>query len=230
MDESRDGVSTDTLFAVISTLLAAIAGFATLILQHNYEREKRTKKLRLELVNRQLRELYGPLYGLSKVSSNAWDVFCDENVTEGPIFPTTDTHRVLEFRRWHRTTLHPLKMKMENIIMANVDLIAEDPEEPGSQDVEASVFPTCFVKFVTHTNSMKPLLDKWASSGGVDVDCSSKANCAIINFPRDFHPYIERVFRSLRAEQQRLISTLKPHIPAARSFGEHGTIAPTKGR
>ncbi|HEY3707509.1 MAG TPA: hypothetical protein VGL22_20775 [Terracidiphilus sp.] len=176
--------------ALVLTVLVALAGYAITSLSAHILARRRDK---LDLVNKRLNELYGPLYVASEAGNIAYRSLLKK---QGKVQsePITDD-QLKEWVLWMRTIFVPLNEVREKIIIENAHLIVEEQ------------MPQCLLDFVTHVVGYKAVLRKWA-----DGDFSERRST--IGWPPEFDAYVRRSYAALKAEQMRLI-----HGPIARAWG-----------
>ncbi|MHB8105188.1 MAG: hypothetical protein ACYDG5_06575 [Dehalococcoidales bacterium] len=152
------------------------------------------RKDRLEIVNRQLREFYGPLFALVRVSGNAWAAFRDKYRPGVPFWgvsPSPTKEEAVAWRLWMSEVFMPLNRRMEKIIVENADLL------------EDTKIPDCLLTLCAHVSSYKPVLKQWELG-----DFSE--NTSVINFPsEEIIPYTESAYKRLKAEQEKLLGMLQ---------------------
>jgi hypothetical protein len=171
----------------VSAVLAFVGYWATY--WNNLRMSQRKDKL--ERINRQLKELYGPLFALGHASEIAWRSF-RHRYRPGRAFwgvpndaPTEE--EAIAWRLWMAEVFIPIIFKMEELILVNSDLI-DDPEMPAS-----------FIALCAHIAGYKVVTKKWAEGDFSD-------NISSINFPKEVQGYVEREYKRLKTEQARLIA------------------------
>src|SRR5438093_10963376 len=104
---------------VIVTVLLAFLGFVVTYL-NNLRLSQR--KERLERVNRQLSELYGPLVGMSRATETAWEAFRKQyrpragayfNPKNPPSKKEIDVYRI-----WQTAVFIPINLRMYELILS----------------------------------------------------------------------------------------------------------------
>ena len=126
---------------VITVLLAFLGYVATYL--NNLQLSRR--KDRLERVNQQLSELYGPMFSLTHASSIAWKWFREVHSVEGK---TTDDD-LKEWRLWMSVVFMPQNVKLYDIILNKSDLLIE------------TAMPQSLLDFCAHTVAIQAVLEKW---------------------------------------------------------------------
>jgi hypothetical protein len=170
------------------TLVLAIVGYLAKYLN---DIKIANRKDKLERINRQLKEFYGPLLSLISSSNASWEKFRKtyrNNIISyfDPKNPPTEQEEAI-WRNWMRTIFIPINEKAYEIIIKNSDLVIEDE------------FPNCFKDFCAHVETYRPVIKKWDEG-----DYSE--HVALINYPIEIIPYIENAYRQLKVEQNKLIN------------------------
>jgi len=189
MDFSEISVPTILQNAAILTILVAFAGYAITFLSAHMLARRRDK---LDLVNKRLNELYGPLYVASEAGNIAYrSLLKKQGKTQSE--PITDED-LKDWVLWMRTIFIPLNEIREKIIIDKAHLIIEEQ------------MPQCLLDFVTHVVGYKAVLRKWA-----DGDFSERRST--IGWPPEFDVYVRKSYAALKAEQMRLM-----HSPLYRAW------------
>jgi hypothetical protein len=148
------------------------------------------RKDKLDRVNHQLKDLYGPLLSLTNSSNTAWVKFRSIYRNYNPAYfdsrnpPNEEEMKV--WRLWMTTVFFPIVDKKYNIIIDNTDLIIEDH------------FPKCLEDFCAHVNTYRPVLEKWKNG-----DYSE--HVSLLGYPKELNSYFQSVFDKLKKEQNRLL-------------------------
>ena len=178
------------------TVLIAAAGWAAAyrnaarLADKNAEsdRERQQRAARLERVNRQLSELYGPLLAISLAGTSAWKSF--GNMYMRPdVWSMADAtpDELARFRLWMQVVQMPLNERLVEVITTKADLLEGD-------DVPQVLLDLC-----AHVFSYKGVMARWA------LDDFSRHFTAL-KFPgAELNGYATTNYRALKEEQQRLI-------------------------
>jgi hypothetical protein len=173
--------------AAILTIFVALTGYMITFMSAHMLARRRDK---LELVNKRLNELYGPLYVASEAGNIAYrSLLNKQGKTQSEPIRDED---LKEWVLWMRTIFIPLNEIREKIIIENAHLIVEEK------------MPQCLLDFVTHVVGYKAVLRKWA-----DGDFSERRST--IGWPPEFDAYVRDSYAALKAEQMRLM-----HSPVTR--------------
>lgn len=146
---------------------------------------------RLERVNKQLSEFYGPLFAMAHASQMAWRAFRKKyRPYDGPYFdpiePLTEDD-LKAWRLWMETVFMPNNLQMYELINSNADLLIE------------SEMPNCLLEFCAHVNAFKALIKKWSQN-----DFSE--HLPYVTYPRKILlEYTKESFQKLKTEQNFLI-------------------------
>jgi hypothetical protein len=152
------------------------------------------RKDRLDRVTRQLSDFYGPLLALSSANAAAWKAFRrryrpDMGFWNDPP-PTQDD--AAAWRLWMTTVFVPANRQMRDVVVNNADLLDEDD------------MPQVMLELCAHVAAYEPILLRWQ-----DGDFSE--HYVSLNFPgEDLQEYLSRCFRSLKAEQNKLLLRTVP--------------------
>jgi hypothetical protein len=131
--------------AVLTAVLAAVLSYA-------YNRRLQRRQARLDRLNAQLEQLYGPLYATLEASRMAYRKFLD-NVRPGSasLFegkpPTKKQLRL--FRQWVETVSHPRAVQAFELITGRAHLLIE------------SEMPDCLLQFLAHKSGYDVLTRRW---------------------------------------------------------------------
>lgn len=188
-----------TIATLVVTVTLAFIGY---IVKYLHDVAVARRKDRLERVNLQLRNLYGPLYALDRATRIAWEAFSkrypdiDPHPRDFNSRPLSTTKEgLVEWRLWMSEVFMPFNLKTEKLIVENADLIIENE------------MPTCLLQLVAHIVTYKPVIKKWQSD-----DYSEYLSMA--DFPTDLRQYLESSYSKLKNEQAVLIGKLKGNSKA----------------
>ncbi|MFB7756931.1 hypothetical protein ACFC18_46280 [Streptomyces sp. NPDC056121] len=178
---------------LVVTVFVAATGYAATYLT-NLRLERR--KEHLDRVNRQLGELYGPLYAQAEAVDRAWHKFVavSGNVWARP-FPVT-SEQAAAWRLWMSTVFMPLNRRMVETVISHADLLRE------------TTIPEPLKELCAHVACYEPLVARWQEDGFDSVDFEDHVSIAG-NFPRiGLYAYLRSSFESLKLEQERLLAQL----------------------
>ena len=184
------------VFPVIVAALIAVGGWVFTYL-HGFSLSRRNAKL--ERINRQLRELYGPLYASVKASAQTWEAFVESHWPghgETAYFADGDSSKLTEVEKqrwvtWMKYVYQPMNEKTAELILENVDLI------------EGKDMPQSFLDAIAHINAYHAVLAQWEV--GDFSEYTSVNNWPYQELMNDVKP----VFKKLRREQVELLGASK---------------------
>lgn len=176
----------DFLTTTIITILLALLGyFATYL--NNLRLSQRSEKL--SRINRQLSELYGPLFALTHATNTAWRAFRTKNRPGKAYFFDNESLTETElsaWRLWMTTVFMPNNLRIYEIILSKSDLLIE------------TKMPECLLSFCAHVTAYQTVLKKWENG-----DYSE--HLSVINYPNEIIEYAKTSYQSIKAEQKRLV-------------------------
>jgi hypothetical protein len=195
-------VSVETAATLGVTLLVATAGYLAKYF-NDLRINERTD--RLERLNRQLTEFYGPLYSLVHVGNAAWEAlwlsFPADRQDRDRFWSETDPpteDETQSWRLWMREVFMPLNRRMVSVIVEKADLL------------DGPTMPLCLVELCTHVYAYETVLQRWEEG-----DFST--HLSVIGYPREqLLEYVDHEFPRLKLEQQELLGEL--HRQRSRLF------------
>jgi hypothetical protein len=123
-------VKPSTTLPLLVTLAVAILGYA---LTYRANLRLAQRKDRLDRVNRQLAELYGPLFALAHASNRAFEHFRSVHWPDRTGFfqpgASVGQHELAMWRQWVTHAFMPLNRQMVEVVVRHSDLLAswQDP-------------------------------------------------------------------------------------------------------
>jgi hypothetical protein len=177
----------DTLIAAVTTIAAALVAA---LLSYTHAQRLQRRRARLERLNAQLAELYGPLYATLEASRIAYQRLLDRiRPGSSSLFdpgsppPTEEELRI--FRQWVETVSHPRATHAYVLITSKAHLLVEDE------------MPECLLQFLAHEAGYDVLTRRWR-----DGDFSE--HLSVVRHPGDeLYGYLQRSFVRLKREQAR---------------------------
>jgi hypothetical protein len=149
------------------------------------------RKDRLDWVNRQLSDMYGPLLSLSTASEAAWHEFRRTwRPYVGPYWgkPDPTEEECAAWRTWMSAVFMPLNRRMRDVVVERSDLV----DEPS--------MPVCLIDLCGYVAAYEAVITQWA-----DGDLSQHA--IDLNFPSEaVSKYAQASFARLKAEQRQLLA------------------------
>jgi hypothetical protein len=151
---------------------------------------------RLNRINRQLSELYGPLLAHTRSSGESWQAFRRRYRPPGDASfwhtdPPPTPEDVVAWRLWMSTVFVPLNQRMTDLVLMHADLI----EEPD--------MPACLLTMCAHVAGYQAIVEQWATG---DISVEREDNVSVVNFPgQELADYAATAFARLKAEQSQLL-------------------------
>jgi len=185
-----DGTEVVTLVGVVAAVIGYVVTYGT-----NLRLAQR--KDRLERINRQLSEFYGPLLALTRSSDQSWQAFRKRYRPGGGSFwksdPPPTPEDVVAWRLWMTTVFVPVHQRTMELVLERADLI-EEPEMPPS-----------LLTLCAHVNGYQAILKEWESG---ELSTEREHNISIVNFPgQELAEYAATAFGRLKAEQAELLGS-----------------------
>jgi hypothetical protein len=143
-------------------------------------------------LDKQLSDLYGPLFALIRANRRAWEAFRkDVRPGFGEDFWGTDPPPTPEeaaaWRLWIVEVLLPVNEEMREVIVHHADLLDEQ------------AIPGFLLEVCAHADSYKPLLRRWQ-------DGDYRTNFTPVPFPvKALLDYTETAYTDLKEKQLRLL-------------------------
>jgi len=151
------------------------------------------RKQRIDRVNQQLREFYGPLLSCVSASKSSYDAMVRQHSPDGTVAgfqrailsdPQGKEGQV--YRRWMFEVLQPLNEKASNIVVKHIDLLDTPKVEP------------LLLQLVAHVAAYKVILSRW-KEGDVSTEV------VVLSYPDRLVDYIRTEFARLKKLQATLI-------------------------
>jgi hypothetical protein len=181
--------------AIVVGVLLAFVGY---VVKYVNDLRLAQRKDRLDRVNRQLSELYGPLYALNAADSRLWSEFMHLHAPKSQAFwsltgkPPTD-EQAEAWRLWMTTVFMPLNREMRNAVVDHADLLRD-----------SDGMPKCLLDLCAHVAGYETVLERWRS-GNFDTH-KARDNVSVINFPvSELASYIDAAYLELKREQNALL-------------------------
>jgi hypothetical protein len=178
----------------IVTLLVTVAlAFVGYLVKYVNDLAIARRKDKLERVNLQLKNLYGPLYATGRASEIAWQAFRSRYRPGKAFFgtqPAPNDDELAAWRLWMSEVFMPLNLRLEKTIVENGDLIIEEQ------------MPECFLSLCAHVAAYKPVMKNWQSGDYSQL-------MSVSNYPDDLLKYVESTYSELKHTQAALLGGLK---------------------
>lgn len=175
-----------TILATTTPVLIALIGF---LFTYIHTRRLQRRNDRLAWLNRQLGELYGPLFTLSESARISYQTFVKRHpgaVEDGPLWDAPTREFTRDWQQWMAHAFQPTNRRMAELLLDHGDLL-----------VDESV-PVCISTFLAHVASYEVLLQAW------ERDESSEL-LAAVDYPPTFTTYVADNYGALKQRQARLI-------------------------
>ena len=196
------GTEAVALVGVVAAVLGYFATYGT-----NLRLAQRND--RLERINRQLSEFYGPLLALTRSSGQSWQAFRKRYRPPGSesfwkCDPPPTKEDAIAWRLWMTTVFMPVHRRMMELVLERADLI-EEPEMPPS-----------LLDLCAHVNGYQAILKEWEKG---EISTAREDNISVVNFPGEkLAEYAATAFGRLKAEQAELLgATGKKDRPSNRT-------------
>jgi hypothetical protein len=181
-----------TGITIFVSVLLAVGGYVATYL---YNLRLAQRNDRLEHINRQLSDLYGPLVALTTSGESAWREF-RKLYRPGVAFwgahpPPTDDEAAA-WRLWMTEVFMPLNEQTVDVITNNAELLEE------------TQMPQPLLDVCAHVAGYRPVLWSWANGDTTRHSSTSNFN------GRQLAEYALTRFETLKAEQRRLIGASLP--------------------
>ncbi|MBC8738570.1 hypothetical protein F6X40_17570 [Paraburkholderia sp. UCT31] len=185
--------------ALVTLALSALTAAGTFIVSYI----DKVRVARLDVVNKQIEKLYGPLYAVAKANDETWTQFRAQylpsrkglpvynEAAKPPQRPTAEEISV--WRSWMRNVFQPMNVRMEQAIVGNVQLVIGDS------------LPKSFLDLVAHTEGYKAVIAGWEHSSATDSSYTfGKNNLSALNYPTSLLLCAKDGYELLKARQAEL--------------------------
>ena len=185
---------TEEAVALIGVCIAVIGYF----IKYRIDLRLAQRNDRLERINRQLSEFYGPLLALTRSSGQSWQAFRQRYRPPGTESfwksdPPPTKEDAVAWRLWMTTVFMPVHQRMMELVLHRADLI----EEPD--------MPPCLLDLCAHVNGYQAILKEWETG---QISTAREDNISVVNFPgQELAEYAAAAFSRLKAEQARLLGS-----------------------
>jgi hypothetical protein len=185
---------TEEAVALIGVCIAVIGYF----IKYRIDLRLAQRNDRLERINRQLSEFYGPLLALTRSSGQSWQAFRQRYRPPGSESfwksdPPPTKEDAIAWRLWMTTVFMPVHQRMMELVLERADLI-EEPEMPPS-----------LLDLCAHVNGYQAILKEWEKA---EISTAREDNISVVNFPgEELAEYAATAFGRLKAEQADLLGS-----------------------
>ena len=154
------------------------------------------RNAKLERLNKQLRELYGPLYAKLQANAETWAAFAQNYwpqhggsgyfAGKGDASNLTDEEKE-RWVTWMKHVFQPMNKEIASLVAQNMDL------------VEGNDIPPSFLSAIAHINAYEAILAQWNAGNFSEF-------ASVNNWPyAELMAATKPVFDRLRAEQQTIL-------------------------
>jgi hypothetical protein len=180
-----------TGITVLVTVLVATSGYIVTYL-NNVRLSQR--KEQLDRIEKQLRELYGPLFALHRTTAAAWASFRSTyrkgNITYWSASNPPNDKEKAAWRLWMTEVFMPINEQMVQLIHDHADLL-EEPE-----------LPNCLLQLSAHVAAQRAILKAWQTE-------DYSRHTSVTNYPHDeLEKYTQRHYERLQRMHAEVIGTI----------------------
>ncbi|MFJ4651173.1 hypothetical protein ACIP5Y_07850 [Nocardia sp. NPDC088792] len=167
--------------AVITASASILVAVLAYLLNQRGQVRQEHRRARLDRINAQLRELYGPLHAWLDVNEQIWEALRASHLPpKEERRPDADS---ASWRGWRDHALMPANRRMRDLIVQHADLILE------------SATPAPLLTFCAHVSALE-----------VAIETASPHDHALIGHPGNAYvSYVRDSFAALKTEQCRLL-------------------------
>ena len=181
------------IVTLVGVLVAAIGYF----IKYATDLRLAQRNDRLERINQQLSEFYGPLLACTQSSEESWQAFRQRHRPGPGSFwksdPPPTREDVLVWRLWITTVFMPVNERITQLVFERADLIVE-PE-----------MPSCLLAVCAHVAGYWAIIKEWETG---EVSLRREDNLSLVNFPgQELADYATTRFAHLKAEQGKLLGS-----------------------
>ncbi|MFD4522957.1 hypothetical protein ACFWP7_03250 [Streptomyces sp. NPDC058470] len=150
------------------------------------------RQARLERVNAQLSDFYGPLFALTEANSRIYDAFASTYARPDGRDPfdhdTPPTeHELAQWRTWATTVFIPNIRAMRDVVVTRADLLIEEE------------MPSALLDLCAHVYGYEITAARWAEG-------DFEQHLSLLSFPgKDLTEYARSRFARLKSEQASLL-------------------------
>jgi hypothetical protein len=179
MAEAAVAASAAICVAVLGALLSFI-----------YSRQLQRRQARLERLNAQLRDFYGPLYAIFQANRIAHLRFVDtlrpgSSTLFAPDVPPLNEEELGLWRLWAESAHRHRSTPAYEVIISKAHLLIEDE------------MPECLLRFCAHKAGYDVLIERWKQG-------DYREHLSVVRHPGDeLHDYLQQSFTRLKREQAR---------------------------
>jgi hypothetical protein len=176
--------------AVIAASAAICIAVLGALLSYVNNRRLQRRQARLERLNAQLREFYGPLYATFQAQRIAHLRFVNtlrpgSSTLFAPDVPPLNDEELRLWRLWAQSAHQHRSSRAYEVIISKAHLLIEDE------------MPPCLLKFCAHKAGYDVLIERWTQHDYTE-------HLSVVRHPGDeLHNYLQQSFTRLKREQAR---------------------------
>jgi hypothetical protein len=181
------------VIAIIVTIVIAVVGYVATYIT-NILLSRRTE--RLNIINKQLSEFYGPLYSIVDTGDRVWKAFRDKYPHVDPNTEASEPNtgaldeELEAWRLWMTTVFMPQNLQVYELITSKADLLI------------GSDIPQVLKEFCAHVAAYKAVVKQWE-------DQKFSESYSAIRYPRDeLRKYSTQSFLHLKKKQEKIIGKM----------------------
>ncbi len=179
------------------TLVGVLVAAIGYVVKHASDLRLAQRNDRLNRLNRQLSEFYGPLLALTQSEEESWAAFRQRYRPGSGSFwrpdPPPTREDVLIWRLWMTTVFMLVNERITQLVIERADLIEEHE------------MPPCLLAVCAHVHGYQAIIKEWETG---EVSLRREDNLSLVNFPgRELADYATTRFARLKAEQGRLLGS-----------------------
>jgi len=174
---------------VPTTVTLALAGY---LFTYYNTKVNEERKARIERINEQVKELYGPLLAVVTASKSAFDAMVKQHSKDRSVKSfisaaqnTPESQEGQTYRHWMKSVLQPLNEKAAKIVTEHADLLEGSSVEP------------LLLQLVAHVSAYRVILERW--------DAGELHEWSAISYPDKLLGYIEQEFQKMKRRQAQLL-------------------------
>jgi hypothetical protein len=189
----------DRIWSVmITALVTATASVVTVaigfLLTHWSTTRQNRVRSQLTRLERQLSQLYGPLYAMTQSNGIAYRAMRDRYDPEH-LFDQRTAESIARisaeqrdiYRLWMITVLQPTSRKACDLLLMHADLLLDE------------TMPVCAMQYFTHVRGYEAVLAQWESGDHAEL-------FSLVPYPQQFTDYVAASFGTLQTQQAKLLA------------------------
>ncbi len=182
--------------AIVAAAASLVTAALTYLLSQRGARRVLAHEARLQRVNAQLSQLYGPLLVMTESSLISFRVFKDvyDDANFSRRYRLDEPHELsptqLEaWQHWLPGVFQKTNRQMYELLLTRGDLLVD------------GVMPDCMIQFCAHVTGYETILQRWESG-------DTRFAFSAVAYPPAFTPYLRDSYAKLAREQARLLAII----------------------